>query len=51
MLDEAAKIGTWGSIEIVLQYGTPVLIHESRTIKLTKGNTSNGQHNRVVETR
>jgi len=49
MLDEAAKNNQWGEIQIVLRYGTPVLIHETRTTKLIEG-SPNGRNPRF-ETR
>jgi hypothetical protein len=45
MLDEAAKNEQWGEINIVLKYGTPVLIHEVRTTKLIQG-SPNGRNPR-----
>jgi hypothetical protein len=49
MLDEAAKTDQWGEIHIVLKYGIPVLIHETRTTKLIDG-SPNGRNPRF-ETR
>lgn len=45
ILDEAARDGTWGSIEIEFQYGKPTLLRELKTEKLqdsTGGNTRAG---------
>ena len=36
MLDSALATKQWGTIEITLRAGEPVVIHESRTTKLTK---------------
>jgi hypothetical protein len=48
MLDEAKRTSQWGTIEIVLQYGEAVTLHETRTTKLRKeGNT----HDPRFETR
>ncbi len=39
MLDDAKRTSLWGTIEIDLQFGEPVLIRETRTTKLKEGNT------------
>jgi hypothetical protein len=40
MLDEARRTCQWGNIQIVLQAGEPVTLHENRTTNLRKeGNT------------
>jgi hypothetical protein len=39
LLDEAKRNGQWGSIEIILQCGDAVTIHENKTIKLREGNS------------
>ena len=40
MLTEAQRTNQWGTIEIDLQFGAPVLIRETKTTKLqSEGNT------------
>ncbi len=39
ILEEWGRARQWGSIEIVLQSGEAVTLHESRTTKLREGNT------------
>jgi len=44
ILDEAKRNGMWGTVEIVLQFGDPVLIHETRTTKLKKEGNTHDRH-------
>jgi hypothetical protein len=42
ILDEAKRTSMWGTIEITLQHGEAVVIHETRSTKLRKeGNNPN----------
>ena len=38
MLAEAAKLRTWGAIEIALQEGRPTIIKQTTTTKLEESN-------------
>jgi len=49
MLEEASRTNRFGSIEIILQFGKPVVMHETFTTKFNQGNYS-GQHSKY-ETR
>jgi hypothetical protein len=44
ILDEAKRTSMWGTVEIVLQFGDPVLIHEKRTTKLSKEGNTHDRH-------
>jgi hypothetical protein len=47
ILDEARRTSQWGTVEITLQCGEAVTLHETRTTKLRGGNT----HDTRIESR
>lgn len=43
ILDDAKRTAQWGTIEIVLQSGEPITLHETRTTKLRGEGKTHGQ--------